>query len=282
MMLTIFFFIIEIFTEDITATRSRDYSPRVQDTIILPPGMQTAVVPIRILADSTPEESESFRISIVSTEPALDITSATMTVFINDDDESCAQVNSVTVKEDVGNVDIIVAVPRRLETDVTIGLRPISQSAISEEDFGAVLRSVTIPAGEGFTRFTISIINDNIREQNETFLIEITDVTFPASLCDHTSTGTITILANDQGPQVDFCSDDIEVQVAPSITTAFVRWSPARFSVNGIDVESRGPSESEDIIPVGASPKLITYTAFDEEQAISICEFTISAIVING
>lgn len=88
MMLTIFFFIIEIFTEDITATRSRDYSPRVQDTIILPPGMQTAVVPIRILADSTPEESESFRISIVSTEPALDITSATMTVFINDDDES--------------------------------------------------------------------------------------------------------------------------------------------------------------------------------------------------
>lgn len=81
---------------------------------------------------------------------------------------------------------------------------------------------------------------------------------------------------------MDFCSDDIEVQVAPSITTAFVRWSPARFSVNGIDVESRGPSESEDIIPVGASPKLITYTAFDEEQAISICEFTISAVVING
>lgn len=78
-------------------------------------------------------------------------------------------------------------------------LQVTGQSATDEEDFVSDFSSVIIPTGAIFTTLSITILNDNIKEDNETFLVGITDVTFPGSLCEHTATAQVTILSNDQG-----------------------------------------------------------------------------------
>lgn len=82
---------------------------------------------------------------------------------------------------------------------------------------------------------------------------------------------------------VESCPDDIVARVAPSIISGFVRWEPPTFLVNGIPVEpTEGPLEPESLVVVGDDPVLVRYSAVDEEQGISRCEFRISAIVIKG
>lgn len=85
-----------------------------------------------------------------------------------------------------------------LITDITIE----SGTAVLGEDFRELSStSLVIPASQRQVTGFVSIIDDEIREIDESFMVRATSVTSPARICFGVSSATITILANDPGKE---------------------------------------------------------------------------------
>ncbi|KAJ8020350.1 Adhesion G-protein coupled receptor G4 [Holothuria leucospilota] len=273
---------LEFEVEDITTRRDIDYrAPGMRTTVRA--GTTTTTLIFRIIDDATPEMIESFRVYIINTEPVINFAEATTTVSIEDDDTACARISDAEVEEDEEIVRVLVSIQRSAGEDVIVQLRGTDQTANEGSDYGVVPSSVSIPGGSLFTYAMIPIINDNEREENEEFLVEIVSVSLPATRCETSSTATVIILENDEGPIVEFCPVDIVVYAAPTRTRAFVRWEPVRFTSTDeqVSINVEGPQRSEENVLVDRGPTLISYEATDEFGRVSTCRFQISAALTN-
>ncbi|KAJ8036276.1 hypothetical protein HOLleu_20203 [Holothuria leucospilota] len=195
---------------------------------------------------------------------------------------ACARIADTTVEEDDGTLSLFVTINPSVSVDVNVGLRVTGLSENEGSDFGEVPSSVSIPGGSGFTTAKIPIINDAEKESDEKFLVEIVSVSFPATRCEESSTATIVILKNDEGPMIVFCPVDIVVFAVPSRDRDYVRWEPDRSTAEEVSIKVDGPQESETVIIVGVGPTQVSYEAMDEFGRISTCQFKVSAIEITG
>ena len=116
------------------------------------------------------------------------------------------------VNENNGPTDITVTVSldgtSRFTTDTPVTLRFIGRTATRDEDFTADNVDIVIPAGESSvtTTVTITLIDDNLLEENET--IRISAVPTDLADSDH---ATIVILDDDLAP------GELEVGISPFI-----------------------------------------------------------------
>lgn len=201
-------------TVDGTATAGEDFTGITDQTVTIPAGQTFVDVTIEATGDETfePDETFSVALSAVSSNAALDTAGGTtaLVTIANDDVQPLPQVSiapgSASVAEDAGSYSFTISLDRTPDADVTVGYSTANGSAISGADFTAVTgQSVTFIAGTTTLSQTVTvpILNDALREPDESFTVELAANPTNAVLSSTAATATGVITNDgDQAPTI--------------------------------------------------------------------------------
>ncbi len=186
---------VEFTTADGTATAGEDYTAN-SGTLNFADGDATAqIITVALLSDGVFEGDETFSIALSNplTSPLGD--PATIEVTITEDDAPASigfGSASASVSESGGSIVLEVARTANSAGEVTVNYQTVAATATEGEDYTASSGTLTWADGvDGPQEITIDILDDAIGEPDETFVVELSDVSANATLTNSTATVTI-------------------------------------------------------------------------------------------
>ncbi len=174
------------FTDTTLGTQDFDNTPI---TVTFSPGQTFADVPVDINDDTAPESTEELNLNLV-TDPTTGTIDDTATLQIIDNDDVSISINDVTVNENEGIAEFTISLSQPIFDDVTVNYSTGDDTAIAGQDYTAVNNTITIPETQTTATVTVSILNDDIDEQNETFNVNLSNAV-NAVISDSIGVGTI-------------------------------------------------------------------------------------------
>ncbi|TQU07147.1 Calx-beta domain-containing protein, partial [Xanthomonas perforans] len=201
-----------------TATSGTDYAA-VSSPLVIAAGQTTGTITINPTADSTVEPDETVVISL-NTGSGYTVgspNSATGTIL--NDDQPALSINDVSVNEgNAGTTNATFTVSLSAPAGaggVSFDIATADGTATAGVDYVASsLIGQTIPAGSSSATFTVLVTGDTLAEPNETFFVNLSNVT-GASVSDGQGLGTI--VNDDAQPALSI--DDVSVNEGNSGTT---------------------------------------------------------------
>jgi len=196
-------------TEGRSAVYAEDYNGFQWTTLTFNNGETSKTEAISIVNDDVVESDEAFDVLLGNPTGGASMgTIATTTVTItNDDSDSTPQPGrfefgaaSYSVNENGGSVEITINRLNGSDGAVTIDWQTQDATATSSQDFGGIAQTpLTFADGETSRTETITIINDDVVESNETFNVRLSNPTGGASIGALTTTA-VTITNDDSTP----------------------------------------------------------------------------------
>ncbi|XP_028399458.1 uncharacterized protein LOC114522881 [Dendronephthya gigantea] len=211
---------------DVTATAGQDYTEISRKEIKFSPGgptEQEIVIPIN--NDTLLEGTESFLLSVSSQNAYTRIgENANTTVRIIDDD--VVSVDFVITTDDVNEQDGAIVVEIEIQgtrtRPVTVSLESFNLLAVAASDFTAVDSTVTFQPSESKKLVSVFITNDDLIENDETFLLRLSTDDNQVKINDNQM--TIKILDNDEAAirfeQTSYTFDENDGEVTLGILLA--------------------------------------------------------------
>ena len=168
-------------------------------------------VSVAITSDNIVEATETFLASLSSVTAlgARNVNfSGTGTGSITDSNSASFTINSVTVNENAGTATFSVSLNNPIDIPVVVDVN-YSDITTSAGDFDHTTGQITFAANSTLPQtVTVAITNDNIVEATETFLASLSTTTaLGGRNVDFSSTGTGTIIDNDNNPVVVTIND---------------------------------------------------------------------------
>ncbi|MEH2319469.1 PA14 domain-containing protein [Nostoc sp.] len=204
-----------------TATAGVDYGSEGTEsagTVIFAPGQSSRQISIPINDDSLAEADETFNFVIDQPQGATLGLQRTLAITIQDNDRSGLDFTKPTVNEGNGSATVTVLRGNALGA-ASLDYITVDGTAKAGSDYQpqTVPKTLNFAAGETTKTILIPIINDTVRESDETFTLKFSNAVGVQLTTQQT---TITILDNDSG---NFALDT----VASGLTepTAF-DWAP--------------------------------------------------------
>ena len=160
-------------TADGTAVAGEDYTA-VSSSLTLSSDMSSATFMVSISDDALFENDERFSVSLSGIPSGVILTTATADVTIDNDDTVEIGFESVTysVSEGAGEVTVSVRVVSGvLGDDLTLNYATVAGTAVSGEDYDSSSRMLTLSPSATEMTFTVSIIDDSLLENDETFTV---------------------------------------------------------------------------------------------------------------
>ena len=182
-------------------------------------GRNQVTVRIDINDDNLPENSERFFVDlqdVIAGNAEIDSARGIVTIIDNDDSSApmpILSVRSIFVGEGSDEANLLVESDQVLTQPVTVSYRTFGGTAsVSAGDFEFAQGQVTINANRRQATISVPILDDNLSEDNEEFVLELQAVTAGNALISNTR-ATVTIV-----------DDDEDVSAAPvlSIRSIFV------------------------------------------------------------
>ena len=159
---------------------------------------------------------------------------------VNDDNESsftcnlvmpALLVSDITVNEDAGTAMVDICLSETVGSDVTFDYGSSDDTAIDGSDYTGASGMATVTAGQLCTTVSFSITDDALDELDETFLVDISNVSSNATIAD--GQGTVTILDNDLAPSISV----IDLTVNENAGTASVQICAAAIVGSAVTVD---------------------------------------------
>jgi uncharacterized protein (TIGR03437 family) len=192
----------DIATQDNTATTANsDYVTNTLTNQLIPAGQQTYTFTVNVNGDTAVEANETFFVNVTNVAGAT-VTDGQGVGTIQNDDVPSLSINDVLQNE--GNVapttfsfTVSLSAPAP-SGGVTFDIATQDNTAtVSDNDYVTrALTAQTIPAGSSTYNFDVSINGDTSIELNETFFVNVTNVS-GATVADGEGQGTI---LNDDSP----------------------------------------------------------------------------------
>ncbi|GEM_PF-2119273 len=184
-----------------TATNGVDYTGSTTITILS--GATTGSITITGLDDSTDDDGETIIATITATQTVDIGADNSETITITDDDPlPQISINDITVNESAGTATATVSIDRESNNDVTIFYQTSDGTAAAGTDYTKIAFGttfVTINAGATSTTISVSITDDSLDEEDETFVINnLATFVSDATIAD--GSGTVTIIDDDPTP----------------------------------------------------------------------------------
>ncbi len=172
--------VVGISTSGGTASQGLDYTATVQ-TSTIPAGQLSVDFTVPIIDDANAEQTETFNVvaNVISgnlLNPPGQPISATVSI-LDDDNGVILTVQSLTVSEDAGVIDIPVMIDNPSGIDTVVSVTTSGGTAQSNLDYTATVQTLTIPAGQVSVIYQVAIIDDAINESNENFGVIATPLT---------------------------------------------------------------------------------------------------------
>ncbi|PZO08173.1 MAG: autotransporter outer membrane beta-barrel domain-containing protein [Lysobacteraceae bacterium] len=183
------------FTVAGTATSGTDYAA-VTSPLVIPAGNTTGTITVNPTTDATNEADETVILTLAAGAGYTVGVPAGATGTILNDDLPTLSINDVALNEGnagTSNATFTVSLSAPAGPGgVTFDIATANGTATTGTDFtGSSLTGQTIPAGSSTYTFTVLINGDTLNESNETFFVNVTNVT-GATVSDGQGLGTIT------------------------------------------------------------------------------------------
>ena len=178
-------------TEDGTAKAGEDYT-EANGTLTFAAMVELATISISLRDDRLDEEDETFTVRL--SDPMygrLGDTGITATgTIIDDDDPPSISIHDASAKESAREISFRVSLSAASGREVAVSYRTEDGTAKAGEDYGATDGTLTIAAGRTAATIRVTLENDFLEEEEETFTVRLLDPV-NAELADPTATGTI-------------------------------------------------------------------------------------------
>ena len=186
-----------IATQDGTATvADSDYVARSLTAQTIPAGQQTYNFAVTVNGDLTIEQNETFIVNVTNVTGASIGDGQGLGTIVNDDSPSLS-VNDVATNEgNTGTTTFAFTVTSTLPAPAggisfDIATQDGTATSASGDYVARSLTGQTIPAGQTTYTFNVTVNGDTLVEPNETFFVNISNVSANASVSDGQGTGTI-------------------------------------------------------------------------------------------
>ena len=182
------------FTVGGTATSGTDYAA-VTSPLSIAAGATTGTITVTPTADSTVEANETVVLTLAGGIGYAVVASASATGTILDDDQPALSINDVSLNEgNSGTTAFTFTVSLNAPAGpggVSFDIATANGTATAGSDYVAqALAGQTIAAGSSSATFTVQVNGDTFNEPNETFLVNVSNVT-GATVADAQGLGTI-------------------------------------------------------------------------------------------
>lgn len=183
-----------------SAESGRDFVAK-QGQITIDSGSRNASVSVNISNDSILESDEEFifeLVSVVQGNASLASKRASITITDDDVNVQSVSINSASVGESSGTASIKVVTDRTATQDITLSYRTLDGTAKNgaNADFISKQGQVTIRSSERQATIPITINDDSLVENQETFTVELTSVV-GGNARIATGKATVTIVSDD-------------------------------------------------------------------------------------
>ncbi|HEX8287248.1 MAG TPA: choice-of-anchor Q domain-containing protein, partial [Pyrinomonadaceae bacterium] len=185
-----------IATADGTAVQPGDYTTKSLTSQTIPAGSSTYSFTVLVNGDTTPETNETFFVNVTNVTGANVTDAQGQGTIVNDDVAPNLTINDVSLNEgNAGTTTFTFTVSLSAPAPaggVTFDIATANGTATSPSDYTAkTLTGQTISAGNSTYSFTVLVNGDTTPEANETFFVNVTNVT-GATVTDGQGQGTIT------------------------------------------------------------------------------------------
>jgi len=186
-------------TSNVTAWAGDDYTAD-NGTVTFNPGSISEIISIPILQDNIDEINETFEIQLSNSSNAT-IADNTSIVTITDDEglPTITVSDFTTDNETAGNVTATVSLNAASSLNISATYSTADITATAGSDYAASTGPLTFAPGDLSKSITIAIMSDSIDEINETFEIQLSNVT---NAVPNSSSGIITISDDDDEPRI--------------------------------------------------------------------------------
>jgi len=184
-------------TSNGTALAGSDYTAISSTSFTIPAGSTSYNVPVSIINDTDSESTEIFSFNVTGVSNASN-TSASGNCTITDNDATlpALSVFNTTVYENAGPASFTISLNQTSATAVSGYYATSNGTALAGSDYTAKSStSFTIPAGSTSINVSVTILNDEVSESNETFNLNISNISTNATIS--IATGVCTINDND-------------------------------------------------------------------------------------
>ena len=184
----------------IAAESGSDYTEST-GVIAFAPGEINKTLNIDILDNDIYEIEESFDINFTLANPLLgNLLNNTTSVTISDDDSAPNfGLTGAAVNEEDGTATLTITKTNSAQMSISVDYATADGSALAELDYVAVNDSVVFAANETEKTINVSIIDDNLDENEESFSISLTGASQGAV---QESAAVVSIEDNDDAPSV--------------------------------------------------------------------------------
>ena len=191
-------------TSDISATASDDYAQTIGQ-LIIPTDDTTATIEIPIIDDTLFEGNETFSVKFDNaTNATLQTSEITITIQDNETALPILSVTDFTVDESTSSAIATLTLNKSSETNISLDYESVDGSAIQSKDYTQKTGQIIFAPNETSKVIQIDIVDDNTREETETFNIKLSNINGAMLNAD---TLTITITDNDDSVKKISVSD---------------------------------------------------------------------------
>ncbi|NCU28084.1 MAG: DUF1566 domain-containing protein [Candidatus Moranbacteria bacterium] len=229
-----------------TATGEFDYT-LTNGSLTFKAGEKTSSILIPVIDDSLKEDDETITLTLSNPSNAYIGGNGLYTLTILDNDSySLAgfSLTNVSNTENVTSIKIPITLSATSGVDVVVSYS-VSGTASAEADYSLTGNSVTILQGETEASIDLTIVDDTRKEDNETVIVTLTDIT-GANLSTNT-TYTYAIVDNDTYPTLSFGSltsqgkEDLNTaNILVNLSVAYPEDVTFKYYVTGGSAEGNG------------------------------------------
>ena len=181
-----------------SAISGTDFS-LLSESITINPGSSSASVTLVTIDDAIDEVNETIGIQLSNLVNLLDETQTSYTLSVIDNDDAPVLVFSGRdINENVGTFDVLFSISEVSAKDIAFDVNSVADTA-SDADYNNISSTLTIPAGELSVSQSLTIIDDEIDEDNETFDITVSNL---ENVTATTLTEAFRIIDNDGVPNI--------------------------------------------------------------------------------
>jgi len=194
---------VDFATFDGSAKAGEDYVAK-SGTLVFAAGSDTQTIKVDIIADATPEPSETFTVRLANAFAAPIARNEAVATILSDNAGPSVTIAGVAAAE--GNTgstsfDFAVSLSTPSGMDVAVTYQTTDGTATSASgDYVDTMGQLVIPAGQTQGTITITVNGDGLNEANETFTVALSNPS--NAVLGASSTATATIQNDDDVPTV--------------------------------------------------------------------------------
>lgn len=169
---------VDFSTSDLTATGTQDYLA-TSGTITFAPDDLSKTITVSIVDSPAVEADEHLLVNlsnIQANNANISLTRAQGEILIHDDDSATISIADLSVDEDAGVVTLTVSLDKPVEADFSIDYTTSDQSALQSADYQNTTGTLSFSAGEQTKTFNISLVDSDLVELDETFLVTLSQI----------------------------------------------------------------------------------------------------------